>query len=270
MAKTKDTSRESPYKESASFAAHQARMAAKPVWEPRKGAATEAERHATLLEAVRRGHVWVDPAGQIAVRSGVAGYVNIDGEVVPVLDAPPGYASQMTKLAASIGARVAVYRAVGLPMGKVPHALCLRARELAKQLELVGGSDEAPVEFIRNAEVAVAAVTGENNAAGWQLVLEGILKGPAAGQTALLPKDDTEAAKWLVATLLKSAPDAPALFRELRADKLAGIAAVIVKLRGKRNRGAPKNAWGWAREIAGAVGVTMAKTRSDATRKRES
>jgi hypothetical protein len=116
--------------------------------------------HGRLVRAVEAGDVGLDPTFELTPRSGAPAWLH---------DA-----------LATIGGRVAAYRALGLPMAPVDAAMQWRAAQLAQVLELVAGSDVAPQQMIdvatRLVEQWVAgAVTG---AGSWALVLEGILSCP--------------------------------------------------------------------------------------------
>ncbi len=237
--------------------AHKRRMAAKPKVIFLPADMREEMKHARVIAAVSEGRIRVEPTGLF--------FIDAAGAV-------PGLASELTKALETIGAKIAAYRALGKTMAKIPGPVSTRARELANIFTIVGGSDEAPEEFIAVAERAIAAVLGVNNAPGWQFVLTGIFAGPAAGAFAEWPESDEAAARWIADTLVRSAPDAPAQFRRLASNPahLAGAKAAVLKIRNRpKTRGQPPKAWTLAWEFATAIGAPMSPKRSGAIRKRK-
>ena len=106
------------------------------------------EAHADAIKAVEEGRLTISP----------------DGSIVPVLvepldsDSSVGHVEPFDmKELETIGARIAVYRAAGFEMGRVPGAVKWRARALASLLDVVGGSNEAPLAFIEAANKAIEA-----------------------------------------------------------------------------------------------------------------
>jgi len=258
--------------------AHKQRMREKPAFVGKRAPSSEAEQHAEVIAAARAKEITVTPSGMVVMN------VEVDpetGEPVSTV-ARQRAVARLRALLGTVGAKIAVLRATGCEMAPVPRELSVRAADLARILGVVGGSNEAPTEYIATARRAVESAIGIANAPGWQFVLEGIFKTRDA--CGAWPADAREAALYVARTLAESAPDTPACFRALAGDRLTAARELIVRMRAEerhlvvrgdkpakvtRANHRPRSAWAWAHAFATACGATMAGRRSDATRKRD-
>jgi hypothetical protein len=177
----------------------------------------------------------------------------------------------------TIGAKIAVYRAAGFEMGKVPQAVQWRARALASLLEVVAASDKAPLEFIQAATKAIEAwIDGSGQVAEpWMLVLVGIMKttAPLENGKPMTSKNPSEAARAVLASLCSSAPGKlPQQFVRPDAKKLERAGRALLEMRVKRTGvpgGGTIGPWSAAQKFAAWLGVHMPK-QSDVVRTRMS
>jgi hypothetical protein len=248
-------------------AAHAARMAAK-VW-PRfkKADLREEVMHAEVIAAAKDGRIALEPPGTLRVM--------VSAED-PAFD--PAAIMALHEHLDSTGAKIAAYRAMGMPMAPVTSTLSWRARSLAHALEVVGGSDEAPVALIELAEIVAEAALSKVRAEGWQRVLAGIFKGGVM----TFPSPPDKGVAYVLATLRASAPDVPAQFVDPSELRIKKAAAVIRKMRTNESRlietkhgarrarpvGRPFAPWTWAAKFASALGAQMREKESATQRKR--
>src|SRR5260370_15412458 len=127
-------------------------------------------------------------------------------------------------------------------MALVPGTISWRARALRNILEIVSGSNEAPVVFIEMADKVVTAWLdgGGQGSEPWMGVLVGIMKthAPLENGRPMTSKNPTEAAKSVLASLFGSAPGTlPQQFTAPGPTKLEQAGQVLLGMRVKRSGG---------------------------------
>lgn len=221
----------------------------------------DVELHELLVEAVRAGLVGVDDDGRVTANASIVSHPRCD---------------EIEQAIGTIGGRVAALRAAGFNMAPVPPELRDRARQLVGVLELVAGSNEAPVEFISIVEQAVDAMLrrGAPQAAAWHAVLVGII---ASTIDLRLPVADKRRrakgiASEILAKLRRSTTDIPRALERLDAKTLRAadvmLGDLVVAERG--HRGGAVSPWGAAKRLCEIFGVPMPRKLADASRSRKS
>jgi hypothetical protein len=222
----------------------------------------EAFAHAKVIAAVKDGRLSLTP----------------EGEIVPLVSDDEHAAPFDMKELQTIGARIAAYREAGIPMAPVPAVVSWRARALRNILEIVSGSNEAPVEFIAAATKAIDAWLdgGGQGAEPWMLVLVGIMKTHAPLENGRFlergfGKDPTKLALAIVDSLIASSTNVPDQFANPSSENLRRAGKKVLDLRVKRKgRPGPGQCTPWtaAQEFAACLGYRMPK-QSSAARKRQ-